>query len=375
MSPARNQSSLNTLSWLKRFELAWLNAWQRQAWWLWFFLPLSWLYGGVIRLRRWLYAVGLKQTYRAPVPVLVVGNITVGGSGKTPLITELVRYLSEQGICVGVISRGYGGDTNLMPTMVTTSSHPNVVGDEPAMLARQFNQFAQARLNRDNNIALCVCPDRKLAIDCLLSHQPQTQLIIADDGLQHYRLHRDIEWVVIDSERGFGNRQLLPTGFLREPLSRLDGVTVVEHQVVQKNSLPDWQGSEENTLCMHLEPQALYPLYRNPEAEITPLQSGQTVFAVSGIGYPKRFFNTLSTLGFVVIELPMPDHHVFTADDLLSLTEHPIVVTEKDAIKIYPLMDSTEALKALEIWVLPVRAVLSQKVYDKLDSELNCLIY
>lgn len=182
-------------------ETAITRAWQRKAAWLWLLLPVSWLYGGLIWLRHQAYKLGWFASFRAPVPVMVIGNITVGGSGKTPLIITLVDYLQQQGIKVGVISRGYGGDSNQMPALVTKESLPSAVGDEPCLIV---NMTA---------VPMAVCPNRQQAIETLLAVHPDLQLIIADDGLQHYALQRDIEWIVVDVARGFGNQQLLPTGF------------------------------------------------------------------------------------------------------------------------------------------------------------------
>ena len=177
------------------------RAWQRQATWLWLLLPFSWLYGLITMLRHHAYKSGLLSSYRAPVPVMVIGNISVGGSGKTPLIITLVDYLQKQGVYVGVISRGYGGDTSQMPALVGKTSLPNVVGDEPCLIVNT------------TGVAMAVCPNREQAITMLLETYPDLQLIIADDGLQHYALQRDIEWIVVDAARGFGNKQLLPTDF------------------------------------------------------------------------------------------------------------------------------------------------------------------
>jgi len=177
------------------------RAWQRQAAWLWLLLPVSWLYGLITMIRRQAYKTGMLSSYRAPIPVMVIGNISVGGSGKTPLIIALVEHLQDKGVKVGVISRGYGGDTSQMPTLVDNASLPNVVGDEPCLIVNM------------TGAAMAVCPNREQAITTLLQTHPDLQLIIADDGLQHYALQRDIEWIVVDAARGFGNKQLLPTGF------------------------------------------------------------------------------------------------------------------------------------------------------------------
>ena len=347
-------------------ELAMVNAWQNEAGWLWLLLPLSGLYGAVTYIRRKLYQKGILSSYRAPIPVMVVGNITVGGSGKTPLIIELVTYLKNKGIKVGVISRGYGGDESLMPQIVTLQSKPQDVGDEPCLIVRE------------TGAVVAVCPNRQQAIESILKHQPDTQLIIADDGLQHYKLQRDIEWVVVDSARGFGNKQLLPTGFLREPIRRLQDTTVIFHERLDQQSSEDKQTNSK--LRMHLQSAALKPLINGQSgsnieniidtSEITDIKH---VYAVSGIGYPQRFFNTLQQLGYKVDPKPKPDHHQFSVEDLVGLTDKPIIITSKDAVKIAPLVQSTAQLQNLSIWVLPVHAVLSPNTYKILDQQLNSL--
>ena len=346
------------------------RAWQRQAAWLWLLLPLSWLHALILYVRQWLYKSGIKKSYRAPVPVMVIGNITVGGSGKTPLIIRLVQHLQQQGIEVGVISRGYGGDTSAMPAMVTPSSTPDTVGDEPCLIVGM------------TGVPMAVCPNRAQAIETLLKAAPNVQFIIADDGLQHYALARDIEWIVVDSARGFGNRQLLPTGFLREPLSRLHGAVVMQHH--KPDQPPSADNAElDSDLRMHLQPDDLQPLIARKDVPrpIVP-QPHDTVHAVSGIGYPRRFFDTLTDLGFRILAHPYPDHHPFRLAELLAYETHPIVVTAKDAIKIRPLVlaaldaeshnNSIHAL-AQRLWVLPVNAVLSEHSYQTLHQQLTAL--
>ncbi|CAN6960876.1 MAG: tetraacyldisaccharide 4'-kinase [Psychrobacter okhotskensis] len=378
------------------------RAWQRQAAWLWLLLPISWLYGLITMLRRQAYKFGLLASYRAPVPVMVIGNISVGGSGKTPLIIALVDYLQAQGIKVGVISRGYGGDSSQMPALVDAASLPSVVGDEPCLIVNM------------TGVPMAVCPNRKQAITTLLAAHPDLQLIIADDGLQHYALQRDIEWIVVDAARGFGNEQLLPTGFLREPMSRLQGATVIYHEEPKTSSASDTkniQQSQAERLSMHLQADDMQLLWQPvlADAKMTSLQitdlrpsdsqvgdfqltdfevnnkapeKGSKVHAVSGIGYPQRFFDTLHALGFEVIGHPYPDHYEFSMAELLQYREYPIVVTTKDAVKLRALLLQLTAQQPLSaeykvlisrLWVLPVTAVLSDSCYDNLQQQLKVL--
>ena len=357
------------------------RAWQRQAAWLWLLLPFSWLYGLLMLVRRQAYKAKFFASYRAPVPVMVIGNITVGGSGKTPLIIALVQHLQQQGIKVGVISRGYGGDSSQMPALVSVESSPKLVGDEPCLIVNM------------TGAAMAVCPNRQQAITILLESYPDLQMIIADDGLQHYALQRDIEWIVVDAARGFGNKQLLPTGFLREPISRLKGANVVYHQkeasLSNSGDKDDFNNSPIKRLTMHLQPDTLELLWsfdtqRETLAidDIAPPNSGSQVHAVSGIGYPQRFFDTLASLGFEVIPHPYPDHYDFSLTELLQYTEHSIIVTSKDAVKIKSLLIKTTNGQALSdeykallsrLWVLPVTAVLSDNCYDILQQQLIAL--
>ncbi|WP_201553942.1 tetraacyldisaccharide 4'-kinase [Psychrobacter sp. 72-O-c] len=386
-------------------ETTMTRAWQRQAAWLWLLLPFSWLYSLLMMLRRQAYKTGLFSSYRAPTAVMVIGNITVGGSGKTPLIIALVSYLQQHGVKVGVISRGYGGDSNKMPALVTADSVPSEVGDEPCLIVNM------------TGAAMAVCPDRKQAITMLLAAYPDLQLIIADDGLQHYALQRDIEWIVVDTARGFGNQQLLPTGFLREPMSRLKNANVIYHEKTNSTVTPANQkyGHQYNDqslstrLTMQLQPDSLQLLWQpllssvqvNNELlsdskiltdKIVSIDKsaptkGSQVHAVSGIGYPQRFFNTLSTLGFDVIPHSYPDHYDFSLAELLQYTQHPIIVTSKDAVKIKTLLINELSLEAKtkqalnddykelisRLWVLPVTAVLSDGCYHELHQQLTTL--
>ena len=354
------------------------RAWQRQAVWLWLLLPISWLYGFITLLRRQAYKAGLLSSYRAPIPVMVIGNISVGGSGKTPLIIALVNYLQKKGIEVGVISRGYGGDTSQMPALVSATSLPHIVGDEPCLIAHM------------TGTAIAVCPDRQQAIATLLKAEPDLQLIIADDGLQHYALQRDIEWIVVDAARGFGNKQLLPTGFLREPMSRLEGANVIYHEKPSTDSTRTSRSSNKiqstDRLTMHLQADELQRLWNHTSStaqlnSVKPTNNSR-VHAVSGIGYPQRFFDTLESIGFEVIGHPYPDHYDFSLAELLRYGDYPIIVTSKDAVKISALLVDYTATQALNdeyvelvsrLWVLPVTAVLSENNYHNLDEQLKAL--
>lgn len=330
-----------------------IKAWQKQAIWLWLFLPIAWLYRLVIWLNKKLYEHGLKPKYYPSVPVIVIGNITVGGSGKTPFIIALVQYLQQKGIKVGVISRGYGGDSSIMPTIVSPTSTPSQVGDEPCLIVQT------------TGVPMAVCPNRGQAIDLLLQ-QHDVQLILADDGLQHHALDRDKNWIVVDTMRGFSNKQLLPVGFLREPIARLNQEdTAVIYHVNEKT-----KQQFVNKPTMQLQQQHIEPLFFNKQSFIflTP-QTAKQVIAMTGIGYPQRFFESLAELGFDVIKMPKNDHHQFSLSDFDNLPNLPIVITSKDAVKLRILCQQHEI--AERIWVLPVVAVLNDSVYQILDTQLS----
>lgn len=329
-----------------------VNAWQRQSWWLWLLLPFSLLYGLVMRLRQWGYRRGIFASYKAPVPVMVIGNITVGGSGKTPLIIALVKYLQTKDINVGVISRGYGAQVtdSAVPRLVSVSSVPAEVGDEPCLIVSE------------TAVPMAVGSNRQASIELLLQHFPDTQLILSDDGLQHLALQRDVEWIVYDAHRGLGSEMLLPVGFLRESVSRLKTAPVIYH------------GDNLQTLNMQLDAGDIYAL-STKQSDLLSSKSclqgeGETVHAVCGIGYPSRFFDSLKSLGFNVIEHPFPDHHDYVLTDIQFDDDLPIMTTTKDAVK----LKQVAGIEHQQIWVLPVQAKLSDGCYALLDNTLDELM-
>lgn len=322
------------------------KAWSEQAWWLYLLFPLSLLYFISIKTRRYAYHMGWFKSYRAPLPVMIIGNITVGGSGKTPLIIELVDFLQKAcHLKVGVISRGYGGK-GPFPSLVNAQSTADAVGDEPVLIVQQ------------TGVAMAVGADRKAAIELLLGNY-ELDLILSDDGLQHLALQRDLEWIVLDIDRGLGNGFLLPAGFLREPESRLNTATVIEHG----------QHSQSN-LNMHLRSGALYALAAQPDVIRKPPKAGDKVHAVAGIGVPARFFASLRALGFKVIEHPFADHHGYVPQDLDFADQLPVITTAKDAVK---MGDIACLMPEKAIWILPVNAQLSIDCYALLHQQLSTL--
>ncbi len=290
---------------------------------------LAALFIALVHLRRLAYRHRLLPVHRLAVPVIVVGNISVGGTGKTPLVLWLVRVLKQAGWRPGIISRGYGGRSK-GPCPVRPDSDPAEVGDEPLLLARRAR------------VPVWIGRRRALAGKGLLAAHPEVNVLIADDGLQHYALARDLEIAVVDGERRFGNGWPLPAGPLRELPSRLNTVDAV----VVHGGEPHWLGVCPPVYRMRLEPTRLYHL-RDPGRTL-PLSwlNGRRLHAVAGIGHPERFFALLRALGAEVEPHAFADHHPFTGRDLPHGT---VVMTEKDAVK-------CAAFGRADDWVLEVDA-------------------
>jgi tetraacyldisaccharide 4'-kinase len=311
--------------------------------------PLAALYGAVAQARRARLA-GTAQRLR--VPVIVVGNLSVGGTGKTPFTIWLVERLREWGLHPGVISRGYGGRALVYPFRVAADSDPAQAGDEPVMMQRRLL------------CPLYVGPDRVAAARALLA-EAQVDVIVADDGLQHYRLARDLELCVVDGARRFGNGALLPAGPLREPPARLREVDLA---IVNG---ADWRPEGVAAIGMTLEPGAAQPLAGGAEKTLERF-AGQTVHAVAGIGHPPRFFELLRQHGITVIAHPFADHHRYTAADLAFGADRlPVLMTEKDAVKCRPFAQPQH-------WVVPVQARIGEadaarvrKLVDSLRVNAN----
>ena len=269
---------------------------------------------------------------RLPVPVVVVGNISVGGTGKTPVTIWLIEQARALGFRPGVISRGYGGRAARYPLRVTASTDPAECGDEPALIARR------------TGVPVAVAPDRVAAGRLLIEHDG-VDLLIADDGLQHYRLMRDLEFCVIDGARGLGNGARLPAGPLREPASRLTSVDAV---IVNGSLAVPLPAHGKPQLAMRLGIERALSLQTG---EARPLSSfkGQQVRAIAGIGNPQRFFAALEAHGLVVIPQPFPDHHRYTAADLAFGDAAPVLMTEKDAVK-------CAAFARPGLWCVPAEA-------------------
>ena len=302
--------------------------------------PVSLLFRLVVASRRWAYRRNLLKSKHPAVPVIVVGNITVGGSGKTPLVIWLVEFLRGHGLQPGVVSRGYGGGASHWPQQVGADSDPVAVGDEAVLLAQRAA------------CPVCVGPDRPAAIDALLQHSG-CDVVVSDDGLQHYAMSRDIEIAVIDGQRRFGNGLMLPAGPLREPVSRLRDV-----DLVICNGQP-----QADEFAMQLSSPQIYRLDgEGPSRDISVLE-GQRVRAIAGIGNPGRFFDMLRSHGLVVQGHAFPDHHAYTAEDLAFAAELPLLMTEKDAVKCRNIF-------AGDAWVVSIQAQPEAPFVHRLSQAL-----
>ncbi len=302
--------------------------------------PLSLLFGLVARVRRLLYLHGLRRSEAVPVPLIVVGNISVGGAGKTPLVARLVELLREAGYQPGVISRGYGGQSAQWPRHVMADSDPRQVGDEPVMLARRCR------------CPIVVGPDRVAAARALLDTHG-CNVILSDDGLQHYRLRRDLEIAVVDGFRRLGNGACLPAGPLREPASRLRAVDFVVGNGAARGS--------EYLMCLRGD-RAVNLTDSGISVSLAGF-SQSTVHAVAGIGDPGRFFDHLRHARLRILEHPFPDHHAFRPEDLHFPQDLPVLMTEKDAVK-------CQVFAPEGCWYVPVSARLEPAFEEDLLKRL-----
>jgi len=303
-------------------------------------LPASLLFGAAAGARRAAYRAGLIPSIKLPVPVIVSGNITAGGTGKTPLALWLADYLRARGRTPGIICRGYGGRSRT-PQRVLPDSDPYDCGDEAVLLARR------------SGCEVWIGADRVAAGRSLLAARPDCNVLISDDGLQHYALARDLELCVVDAARGFGNGWLLPAGPLRERPSRLATVDAVVINA-GNGSAPHPSialiPARTARFTMKLEGREFRNIL-NPERRVGPAYfSGKRVHAVAGIGNPQRFFSRLQALGIELTAHPFPDHYRFTAGDLAYAGAEAVLMTEKDAVKCLRFAAHTH-------WELPVDAV------------------
>lgn len=326
-----------------------IHLWQKRTWAI-LLLPLSLLYFSIIHIRRWLYRIKLFKTYHAPVPVVIIGNINVGGTGKTPLTLHLANTLQQHGFFPGIVSRGYKAKIPV-PQEVTASSDPLLCGDEPTLMAQQ------------TTAPIFVHKNRELAIKALLKAYPQCDVILSDDGLQHYALHRDIELAVLDLPRSIGNGWLLPAGPLRETIQRLKTVDFIIYHQSDKTPTPSLS-VQTAALPIHMQlfPQAFYQLTQPTHHQTADYFMDKACHAITGIGHPARFFTSLQQMGIACQYTAFNDHHPFTAKDLPA--DDIILLTEKDAVKLAGLKDD-------RIWVLPIEVKLEPNLTTLIVAKLT----
>jgi tetraacyldisaccharide 4'-kinase len=313
--------------------------------------PLAIVFAGVAGLRRALYRGKVLRARRLPVPVVVVGNITVGGSGKTPLVAALAAGLAARGWKPGIVSRGYRGSAGPAtdaPRLVAADADPAQVGDEPALLARRGLPVAVGR-------------DRVAAGRALLAAHPACNVILADDGLQHYRLARDVEIAVIDAARGLGNGWRLPAGPLREAPARLAAVDEVVELVGPD---PATRAARPGAWRMTLAGETFHRVDVPAITASAAAFRSDGVHAVAGIGNPARFFAHLASLGIRAVAHPYPDHHAFAAADLAIAGARAVLMTEKDAVKCGAFADA-------RCWYLPVHAQIDPALVARIEEKIR----
>lgn len=330
-----------------------MNAWQTRAahvaeriWyggsaWGFALWPLSAVFRALVGLRAGLYRAGVKHSVRLPVPVVVVGNITAGGTGKTPFVIWLARELAARGRSPAIVTRGYGGRAADWPRRVTPESLPDEVGDEPVLLAARTGRPVYAG------------PDRVAAAEALLRDAPNVDVVLSDDGLQHYRLERVFEIAVVDGARGLGNGRCLPAGPLREPARRLGSVdALVINGGGASGAEPQVGARDVERISMTLAVSRVYRLADGAEGALDVF-AGRTVHAVAGIGHPERFFRTLEAAGLAVLRHPLPDHARLRVEDLPQEPAVPVLMTEKDAVKL-------RGVERDDVWCVAVDAVVRE---------------
>lgn len=308
------------------------NIWQKRGLIAWLLLPVSLLFACVVHVRFKLYKADILKVHKFAVPVIVVGNISVGGTGKTPIVSALVKRCQLTGKKPGIVSRGYGAEPASRPRMVDSNTPVELSGDEPLLLACE------------TGVPICICTDRSAAVKWLTANH-DVDVVISDDGMQHYAMDRDVELAVVDGQRMLGNGWLLPAGPLREPAGRLSQVDIVAVQETKND--PSISNKIKPQLIAHptnwpvtghfyLAIEALKNLADQHTITLETL-NGRQVHAIAGVGNPERYFSSLRAAGLDVLEHAMPDHHRYTVEDIAFDDQHPILITSKDAVKIRTL--------------------------------------
>lgn len=304
-------------------------------------LPLSVIFFLISYARKYLYQFNFLKSYKLKVPVVIVGNITLGGTGKTPLVIHLANELKKNGYHPGIVTRGYGSKV-IGAAEVNPKSNTDEVGDEPILIQKR------------TRMPVFVSKDRVMAAKALIKKYKKIDVILSDDGIQHYRLMRDVEVIVIDGTRKFGNGYLLPAGPLREPIYKLNDVDIIvcNHKKVIDGSY-----------LMKYKREVLINLKTNQEISLNKIRLGN-IHAIAGIGNPDLFFNDLKSLGLVFDSSAYKDHYRFTKKDFKTMNDKNIIMTEKDAVK-------CEKFAQDNFWYLPVSAEINSKFIDVILKKLK----
>lgn len=300
--------------------------------------PVSLVFRSIAFLRRFAFKKGLLSSWRSPVPVVIIGNISVGGAGKTPLVIALSELLTYAGYSIGIVTRGYGGKSGA-PVVATSSSDTSLVGDESVLIARR------------TGLPVVVSKSRVAAVQHLISSH-SIDCVLCDDGLQHYKLERDLEIAVVDADYRFGNGFCLPSGPLREPLARLNKVDFTVYS-----------GSDRIEAGYSLVGDELVSIGDEAKRQSLEELSGSAVHAVAGIASPEKFYKHLRRYGIEVIEHPFADHAIYDRTDLEFQDNVPVVMTEKDMVK-------CRDFKLDSAWYLPVTASLDDELAQQIS---NCI--
>lgn len=317
--------------------------------------PIAFLFSVIAVCRRFFLEKLVQPQTRLTIPLIIIGNLTVGGSGKTPLSIALAVYLKKRGFSPGIVSRGYGGRGAIYPCLVSKNSSPRRVGDEPLMIFRR------------TNVPIVVDPNRVNAIKQLL-HVSDCDVILSDDGLQHYAMPRYIEIVVVSDDQRFGNNFCLPAGPLREPLSRLFEVDYIVLNGKDKSFLP--HALHDKIYEMELISEYFINLKTKNSIDINAFvlwAKGKVIHACAGIGYPPRFFKSLKNLGLEIIEHSFADHYLFKANDFNFSKDELIIFTEKDAVK-------CRSFATDSMWYLKIDARLPDVFFDKILQDIDGFI-
>lgn len=339
--------------------------WQQRQWRACLLWPLSWLFANLLRVRRLAYRLGFLKPVASRLPVIVVGNLSIGGTGKTPLCAELVRRFQQAGWKPAIVSRGYGGPRHEHAHLLSGDDTPATAGDEPVMLYQQ------------TGVPVCVCIDRAAAVE-RVAQDTDADVVFSDDGLQHLRMARVADIVVMDGARGLGNRWVMPAGPLRETPARLAHADLIAiqdpftgaalstgqslHPSLQKSfKRYATEGVEAQTFL--LRPGKIRHVGSGQLVDLSAFK-GRRVHAVAGIGNPQRFFDSLSACGLQVEPHPLPDHHHFTLDDLSFGDNDPILLTSKDVVKLQFMADLPDTVHEVATQI---------QLSDALDSAIDAL--